>query len=99
MGQSFDFSALHRRLDEIEYRIGKAREGLAASHPDFENDLATFIDRHDAIRGLIDEASDGGAGATAESATSALERGLESWLATVDKKYANPPPHNDNVSM
>ncbi len=94
-----EVSPLQIRLDQLAERMSQARTSIAAAHPEFEHDLATFIDRHDAIRSLIEETSAESAVATAEHATSDLERGLESWLQSVDEKYANPPPRNPSVSM
>jgi predicted transcriptional regulator len=99
MDHTRDLSQLHTRLDQLADRMTEARSSFAAAHPEFEHDLAAFIDRHDSIRSLIDETRADSAISTAERATSDLETGLESWLRTVDERYKNPPARIDSVSM
>lgn len=93
-----ELSELQHRLDRVADRMMQARTGFSATHPEFESDLATFIDRHDSIRSLIDETTAKAAISTAERATTDLESGFESWLKSIDEKFANPP-RVQSVSM
>ena len=99
MEQAGELSRIQARLDQLSERMTDARSSVAAAHPEFAADLATFIDRHDSICSLIDETTAPSAVSTAGRATNDLESGLESWLKSIDERYKNPPPRNGSVSM
>ena len=58
-------SGLHARLNKLAERMTDARTGFAAAYPEFEIDLATFLDSHDSIRSLMDETTSASAVASA----------------------------------
>ncbi len=99
MDRSPELSILFKRLDKLSQRMANARAGFAASHPEFESDLSTFIDRRDSILSLIDETNASSVIATAEKATEDMESGLEHWLKSIDESYNKPLPRKNSVSM